>query len=80
MPALVAEVDSDRLFYPASMRELADALPGCKGIATVHSRHGHDGFLIENDQVTHILSHFLRGLEGAAAHLPEDFARSVSHP
>ena len=80
MPALVAEVDSDRLFYPASMRELADALPGCKGIATVHSRHGHDGFLIENDQVTHILSHFLCGLEGAAAHLPEDFARSVSHP
>ena len=59
IPALVVEVDSDRLFYPKDMRMLAAALPGCKGVATVRSRHGHDGFLIENDQVTAILREFL---------------------
>lgn len=59
MPALVVEVDSDRLFYPADMRKLAAALPGADGVVTVHSRHGHDGFLIENDQVTTILRTFL---------------------
>ncbi|MCF2706669.1 homoserine O-acetyltransferase [Arcanobacterium haemolyticum] len=59
MPALVVEVDTDRLFYPHDMRKLAAALPGADGTVTVHSRHGHDGFLIENDQVTQILRDFL---------------------
>ena len=59
MPALVVEVDTDRLFYPADMRALAEALPGADGVVTVHSRHGHDGFLVENDQVTAILEEFL---------------------
>ena len=49
MPALVVAVDSDRLFYPADMRRLADALPGATGVRTVRSRHGHDGLLVEND-------------------------------
>lgn len=59
MPALVVAVDSDRLFYPADMQALADTLPGCKHLETVHSKHGHDGFLIENDQVSAILCAFL---------------------
>lgn len=62
MPALVVEVDTDRLFYPADMRKLAEALPGAGEIRTVHSRHGHDGFLVENDQVTEILREFLARL------------------
>ncbi len=62
MPALVVEVDTDRLFYPADMRKLAEALPGAGEIRTVHSRHGHDGFLVENDQVTEILQEFLARL------------------
>lgn len=63
MPSLVVEVDSDRLFYPEDMRRLADSLPGCTALKQVRSRHGHDGFLIENDQVTEILSDFLRELQ-----------------
>ena len=62
MPALVVAVDSDRLFYPADMRRLADALPGATGVRTVRSRHGHDGFLVENDQVSSIVSEFLASL------------------
>lgn len=62
MPSLVVEVDSDRLFYPEDMRRLADALPGASGVETVHSRHGHDGFLVENDQVAAILRSFLARL------------------
>ena len=49
------------------MRMLAAALPGCKGVATVSSRHGHDGFLIENDQVTAILREFLSELDEGRA-------------
>ncbi|MGO1943914.1 MAG: homoserine O-acetyltransferase MetX [Ancrocorticia sp.] len=59
MPALVVQVDSDRLFYPSDMAALAEILPGAGPIVTVSSRHGHDGFLIENDQVTAILNGFL---------------------
>ena len=62
MPTLVVEVDSDRLFYPENMRALAEALPGAKGVKTVHSLHGHDGFLIENDQVDTIMREFISTL------------------
>lgn len=58
MPALVVAVDSDRLFYPADMAALGAALPGCDGVPVVHSTHGHDGFLIENDQVCEIFRGF----------------------
>ncbi|MGV4378253.1 homoserine O-acetyltransferase MetX [Trueperella pyogenes] len=66
MPALVVSVDSDRLFYPAAMAALAEALPGSGPVRTVYSRYGHDGFLIENDQVAAILEEFLGGLNDAA--------------
>ncbi|MGJ9529109.1 homoserine O-acetyltransferase MetX [Actinotignum sp. GS-2025a] len=58
-PALVVAVDSDRLFYPQHMAELAAALPGARPLQTVHSAHGHDGFLIENNEVSAIISDFL---------------------
>lgn len=62
MPALVVAVDSDRLFYPSDMAQLAAALPGARPLRTVVSEYGHDGFLIENDQVTAILGEFLDDL------------------
>ncbi|MDY5132055.1 hypothetical protein R6G99_11345, partial [Actinotignum timonense] len=58
-PALVVAVDSDRLFYPQHMAELAAALPGARPLQTVHSAHGHDGFLIENNEVSAIIADFL---------------------
>lgn len=58
--ALVVAVDSDRLFHPDGQERLAAALPNCDGVITIHSDHGHDGFLVEDDQVGAILSNFLQ--------------------
>ncbi|MFP7696310.1 homoserine O-acetyltransferase [Trueperella sp. LYQ143] len=59
MPALVVAVDTDRLFYPRDVAALARSLSGPTTFATVRSQYGHDGFLIENDQVGNILREFL---------------------
>ncbi|MCI5825247.1 MAG: homoserine O-acetyltransferase [Arcanobacterium sp.] len=58
MPALVVAVDSDRLFYPDDVIALGAALPECDHVPMLHSTHGHDGFLIENDQVSAIFKDF----------------------
>lgn len=48
---LVAGIDSDRL-YPLSQQQLlADAIPNSGPLQIVTSTAGHDGFLIETDQV-----------------------------
>lgn len=49
---VVAAVDSDRLYLPSEQQELADAIPGCDGLDVIESPYGHDGFLIEADQVS----------------------------
>lgn len=59
MDAIVVAVTSDRLYYPKDVEALADALPGSGPAVYVDSAYGHDGFLIENDQVTAILKGFL---------------------
>ncbi|MCX4869012.1 homoserine O-acetyltransferase [Streptomyces sp. NBC_00825] len=51
MPALIAGVDSDRLHLPSQLAELAELLPGADRLRVIRSPHGHDGFLIETDQV-----------------------------
>ncbi|NUU32333.1 homoserine O-acetyltransferase [Arthrobacter sp. C9C5] len=53
----VAAVDSDRLYFPAQSRELADALPGEVPVHVIEAPIGHDGFLTEIGQ----LSEQLRG-------------------
>ncbi|MFB7508514.1 homoserine O-acetyltransferase MetX [Streptomyces broussonetiae] len=50
-PTLVAGVDSDRLYPLAQQRELAALIPGADRVRVVHSPYGHDGFLIETEQV-----------------------------
>ncbi len=56
---LVVAVDSDRL-YPARLsEEIAAGVPGAR-LATVHSPHGHDGFLVETEQVGELLRSHLR--------------------
>ncbi|GAB3084861.1 homoserine O-acetyltransferase MetX [Pedococcus soli] len=47
---VVVAVDSDRLYPPRLSHEIADAVPGAV-VHTVHSDYGHDGFLIELEQV-----------------------------
>ena len=55
---LCIAVDSDRLFFPAQVKRMADLIPNAS-YALIHSAHGHDGFLIEFDQVNELLADFL---------------------
>lgn len=57
--ALVVAVDSDRLFLPSQAERIAGGIPGAGPVRTVRSDYGHDGFLIEADQVGRIVSDFL---------------------
>ncbi|MGA8977639.1 MAG: homoserine O-acetyltransferase [Pedococcus sp.] len=57
---VVVAVDSDRL-YPARLsHEIAAAVPGAR-VHTVHSDYGHDGFLIELEQVGAVVRQVLGG-------------------
>ena len=49
---LVAAVDSDRLYFPAQSRALADALPGDVDVHVIQAPIGHDGFLTEIGQLS----------------------------
>ncbi|MBS6671117.1 MAG: homoserine O-acetyltransferase [Actinomyces graevenitzii] len=55
---LCIAVDSDRLFFPAQVKRMAGLIPNAS-YALIHSAHGHDGFLIEFDQVNELLADFL---------------------
>ncbi|MHC3450489.1 homoserine O-acetyltransferase MetX [Streptomyces prasinus] len=50
-PTLVAGVDSDRLYPLSQQAELAAHLPGADRLRVVESPYGHDGFLLETEQV-----------------------------
>jgi homoserine O-acetyltransferase/O-succinyltransferase len=47
----VAAIDSDRLYPPRLQEEIAELLPDRPRVALIRSMHGHDGFLIEAQQV-----------------------------
>ncbi|HEY0188223.1 MAG TPA: homoserine O-acetyltransferase [Cellulomonas sp.] len=55
---LVVAVDTDRLFLPAQSARIAAAVPGSGPVRTLHTPYGHDGFLIEHEQ----LGAMVRGL------------------
>ncbi len=55
---LVVAVDSDRLFFPQQVWQIAEGVPGAY-YREIHSDHGHDGFLIEHSQMSAILDEFL---------------------
>ena len=57
--ALVIAIDSDRLFPPAQSERIAAGIPGAGPVRTVHSDYGHDGFLIEEQQVGALVAEFL---------------------
>jgi homoserine O-acetyltransferase/O-succinyltransferase len=51
-PTMVAGIDTDRLYPIGLQQQLADGIPGTLGgLRTVPSLYGHDGFLIEVEQV-----------------------------
>jgi len=45
-PALIVSIDSDLLYPPVEQEELAVLIPNAT-LRTIHSQHGHDGFLID---------------------------------
>ncbi|MFJ9409469.1 homoserine O-acetyltransferase [Streptomyces sp. NPDC101393] len=60
VPTVVAGIDSDRLYPLRLQRELAEKLPGCRGLEVISSRQGHDGFLTETEAVGTLLTGTLR--------------------
>ncbi|MCI1640086.1 MAG: homoserine O-acetyltransferase [Bacteroidales bacterium] len=47
-------IDSDLLFTPEEIEDMAEKIHGSK-YHEIHSRYGHDGFLLENSQIGTIL-------------------------
>ncbi|MYX25505.1 homoserine O-acetyltransferase [Streptomyces sp. SID8381] len=58
-PALVAGVDSDRLYPPYQQAELAAGIPTADRLRVIESPYGHDGFLIEAEQVASLVAELL---------------------
>ncbi|RKT57398.1 homoserine O-acetyltransferase MetX [Saccharothrix australiensis] len=58
---VVAGVDSDRLYPLAQQAEIAEGLG--VDLRVVTSPHGHDGFLIEVEQVGALVAELLKGLD-----------------
>ena len=57
--ALVVAVDSDRLFPVEQSERIASRIPGAGLVHVIRSDFGHDGFLIEHDQLGPVVSEFL---------------------
>lgn len=58
-PALVVGIDSDILYPVAEQKELVEMLPN--GVyKELHSKDGHDGFLIEFEQLSELILDFLK--------------------
>lgn len=56
-PLTVVGIDSDRLFPLRLQHGLVDLTPGADVVHVVHSLHGHDGFLVEDEQVASFVGH-----------------------
>lgn len=64
VPAVVGGITSDRLYPLRLQQELADLLPGCRGLNVVESIYGHDGFLIETEAVGQLIRETLALADG----------------
>ncbi len=64
VPVLVVSIDSDGLYTPAEQQELARLIPGAE-LSTLHSPHGHDGFLIETAELDDRVRSFRNSVESS---------------
>ncbi|MFJ8903497.1 homoserine O-acetyltransferase [Streptomyces sp. NPDC102351] len=76
-PTLVAGVDSDRLYPLSQQAELAAGIPTADAPRVVGSPYGHDGFLIEVEQVAALVAELLPAPPPAPARAPE---HHLPHP
>ncbi|MFJ3877095.1 homoserine O-acetyltransferase [Streptomyces sp. NPDC090077] len=60
---LVAGVDSDRLYPLTQQEELADGIPSARETRVIRSAYGHDGFLLETEQVGALVRELLDGTQ-----------------
>jgi homoserine O-acetyltransferase len=58
--ALVIAIESDILFPVTESRYLADHIPNAD-LVLIDSPYGHDGFLLEFEQITKVIRTFLQG-------------------
>ncbi|WP_417446208.1 homoserine O-succinyltransferase MetX [Kangiella sp.] len=58
--ALFVAIDSDRLVPCRLVEECASSCAGETHIKTIYSQFGHDGFLLETEQLTECITPFLR--------------------
>ena len=58
-PLTVVGIDSDRLFPLRLQQELVDLTPGADELHVLRSPYGHDGFLVEDEQVGAFVAHAL---------------------
>jgi homoserine O-acetyltransferase/O-succinyltransferase len=61
-PVLIVSVDSDWLYPASEQARLADLLPNA-ALVHIHSRAGHDGFLLDAAQFEPALRSFVRDVE-----------------
>ncbi len=69
-PALVVSVSTDTLYPPHEQALLAAHLPNADYV-TLDSAHGHDGFLIETDELGALIRDFRQSLSTLAAGVSE---------
>ena len=58
-PLTVVGIDSDRLFPLRLQQELVELTPGADELHVLRSPYGHDGFLVEDEQVGAFVAHAL---------------------
>jgi len=56
---LAVSIDTDGIFPPSEGRRIADGIPGAE-FTVIHSDFGHDGFLLENETITRLLTPLLQ--------------------
>jgi homoserine O-acetyltransferase len=56
---IVAGIDSDRLYPLFQQQLLAEQIPRSRRLEVINSLHGHDGFLIEHEQVGGLIDRLL---------------------
>jgi homoserine O-acetyltransferase len=65
VPTRLMSITSDSLYFPYQQQQIVDALAehAPTDLVMIDSPHGHDGFLIDTDQVNTAVTEFLTAVE-----------------